>query len=78
MITIAIKKIYLYAIVGVILAGFSIVFFALRSFGSKLTTITANVNVATLGLEVGNLAPDFQLTDSDGKIFTRSSFAGNL
>ena len=39
-------------------------------------TIPTDVTAANIGLEVGNLAPNFQLTDSDGRIVTRESLQG--
>lgn len=51
-------------------------FALLSSTSSKLTTAPEGINNGVTGLNVGNLAPDFQLTDSNGRIFSRSSLAG--
>lgn len=70
-----IKKTYLYVAAGLVSALVLISIFLVYSSSSKFTTVTENVNTATLGLEVGNLAPDFQLTDSEGRKVTRGTLA---
>jgi cytochrome oxidase Cu insertion factor (SCO1/SenC/PrrC family) len=46
------------------------------NYSPQYTTVTRNVNNATLGLEVGNLAPGFRLTDIEQRIITRDSLKG--
>ncbi len=41
-----------------------------------LTTAPKDGNVQATGLDVGNLAPNFQLTDTGGTTFSRASLAG--
>lgn len=69
-----------YAIIGgaaaasIIIAAIAAMSLSQTSGGTKLTT--ASGNQAAQGLEVGNSAPDFSLTDPEKGAITKQTFAG--
>ncbi len=68
------RKIFTLALVVVAVA---LGYFAFSGSSSNgLTTAPKDINSGVTGLDVGNLAPNFNLTDTDGRILNRTSLAG--
>ncbi len=70
------RKIFALAFL-VVVAAISLGYFAFSSSSSnRLTTAPKDINSGVTGLDVGNLAPNFNLADTDGRMLNRTSLAG--
>ncbi len=67
----------MFILVLIVIAGGVTGYFVLSGSPSNgLTTASKDINSGVLGLSLGNLAPNFNLTDTNGKMLDRTSLVG--